>query len=374
MSTDIEDPFALPDESRVTARESILSRGRYMLPNRDGSHKARGFQRVSNLVSAFSDQFGLRMWELGEVLQGVAMSPELYAALLAARLDKMDRPTRKQWVESFIQQAKDVSGGNYGSKYGSQRHAVVEEYHAGLPVAHYDAGTRQHVALYAAALQRNGLVALPVMQERRVLVEELECVGTLDNILGQVCNATSHGTGEPCPECFNNGWTNPVIGDLKTQRKFWTWLEISAQFACYAHGTAMWNEAAGCWEDMPVVSQETGMVLWMPRHPDDPEERKLWEPHVDVYEVDLVEGWKTARLAYQVVQARARGKSAANPLGRLRAAPEPTEWEKMAARFAACESLADGRALVKACQANGMWDEAMARAAQEAYTRLAVPA
>src|SRR4051812_34720308 len=100
MTSTIDDPFALPSESAVQERPGgLVQRGRYILPNRDGSPRGRktaknpyggkGYQRVTNLVSAFSDQFGLRMWELGEVLQGVATEPELYGVLLEARLDRM---------------------------------------------------------------------------------------------------------------------------------------------------------------------------------------------------------------------------------------------------------------------------------------------
>jgi hypothetical protein len=341
-----EDPFALPDIR--TARDQILSRGRYMLPWKDGSHKSRGFMRVSNLVSAYSDQFGLRMWELGEVLQGVASSAELYATLLAARLDQMSREQRKAWVEDFIEHAKEASGGNFGSKHGMQRHAAVEGHHMGLPAAHHDAGTRRHLSLYADALERNNLRALPHMQERRVLVEELEVVGTLDNVL-------------------TDPWGAHLIGDLKTQRRFWTWLEIKAQLACYAHGDAMWNAETGAWEDMPPVSQDVAMVLWMPRV--DAGE----EPHVDVWEVDIRAGWETAKRAYEVVKDRALAKSVA-PGAWLRAAPPASDFERFTARFAACDSLADGRRLVAEAQEAGVWDKAMAKVAQEARDRIAVKA
>jgi hypothetical protein len=353
VTIDLEDPFALPSESRVTDRDSILSRGRYMLPNRDGTKKARGFMRVSNLVSAYSDQFGLRMWELGEVLQGVAMNPELYATLLAARLDRMDRPTRKAWVEQFVEHAKDSSGGNYGSKYGQQRHAAVEVHHAGLPQPHADAGTRRHLHLYDAALQRHKLRALPGMQERRVLIEELQAVGTLDNILTDLATGIHH------------------VGDLKTQRRFWTWLEIKAQQACYAHGDAMWDEVTGTWVEMPPVSRDTAFILWMQRHPDDPEEAATWEPHVDIYEVDVREGWETAQRAYGIVRDRAKAKSV-NPGAWLRPAPEPTLQERYAARFAAVETLRDGQALVLECKAEGVWDALMREQAQRAYDRIAI--
>lgn len=354
MAEDIEDPFALPDRSKVNDRDAIITGGRYRLPHRDGTHKTRGWQRVSNLVSAYSDQFGLRMWELGEVLQGVALSPELYATLLTARLHEMDKPTRKAWVERFIEEAKDVSGGNRGSKHGTQRHAAVETHHAGLPTAHLGPATRRDLVLYQAALDRNGLVALPGMQERRVLVEELEACGTLDNIVADA--SYEHH-----------------VADLKTQKRFWTWLEIKAQQACYAHGVAMWDAAAGVWVDMPPVSQEVAIVLAMGREPEDPIERAAWVPHVDVWELNIVEGWETAKRAREVVKDRAKAKSV-KPGAWLRPAPPVTALEQYASRFAAVETIAEGRALVAEAKAAGVWSVELAQSAALAAERVRVPA
>jgi hypothetical protein len=282
------------------------------------------------------------------------MSHDLYQALLLADLPSMEKAERKAWVESFIEHAKEASGGNVGSKFGTQRHAAVETEHAGLPTAHFDASTRQHLSLYAAALRRHGLTALPGMQERRVLVEELEVVGTLDNIL--VDGAVQ------------------VVGDLKTQKRFWTWLEIKAQQACYAHGDAMWDESTGTWVDMPVVSQELALVLWMPRPPEPGTEEAIgWDPHVDIYEVDIREGWETAKRAYGVVKDRARAKSV-KPGAWLRPAPDITEQERYAARFAAVSTLAEGSALVRECQDRGIYDPILAAEARKAYARVRIPA
>jgi len=341
----IADPFgidfAVPSLERD--RDAIIRGGRYRLPNRDGSHKKGGWQRVSNLVSAFSDQYGLRLWELGEVLTGVAVSPELYAALLDAAPQGMAREERRAWVERFIEQAKDASGGNYGSKHGIQRHAAVEAHHMGLPEGMHDSATRRDLSLYESVLERNRLVALPRMQERRVLVEELGAAGTLDNVLADA--SYDH-----------------FIADLKTQRRFWTWLEIGAQLACYAHGDAMWNAERECWEDMPPVSREVAMVLWMPRD----------QVGVQIWEVDIAAGWRTAQLAYAVVRERAAAKSVKTARAWLRPAPAATETERWAARFAACDSLAEGSRLVQEARAAGVWDETLAGAAQRASERLRI--
>jgi hypothetical protein len=209
----------------------------------------------------------------------------------------------------------------------------------------FGADARAAFTLYELALQRHKLTALPGMQERRVLVEELEVVGTLDNV-------TSDDLGQL------------QIADLKTQRRFWTWLEIAAQLACYAHADAMWDAERERWTDMPPVKRDIALVLWMPRGGD----------QVEVFEVDIEAGWKTAQLAFQVVQDRSGGKSARNPRGRLRPAPMLTETERFAARFAACATMAEGRRLVLEAVEAGVWSPVLKDCADKAKARILFPA
>jgi hypothetical protein len=116
------------------------------------------------------------------------------------------------------------------------------------------------------------------------------------------------------------------------------------------------------------VNREVALILWMPRV-EAPE-----EPHVDIWAVDTVEGWETAKRAYAVVQDRAQAKSVKNPGAWLRPAPPVTDLERYAARFAAVETIAEGSQLVAEARAAGVWCEALAQSAQAAYERVAVPA
>lgn len=340
-----EDEFATP----APAPEQPLRRGRYYLPRRDGTEKPRGWMRATNLVSAYSDQYALRIWEHLEVLRALVRKPELLDPFTIKALDAFKMGpfgNRKEFVEDWLTQAKAVSGGDVGSKFGTQRHEAVEAHHTGLiPPSRHDAGTRRHLALYASALERNQLQALPGMQERIVLVEALEVCGRLDNVL------YDHG-----PDNFGIMY----IGDLKTQRKFHTWLEVSAQFAVYANADAMWDAAVGQWVDMPPVSRDVALALWMPRETED------GEPRVDVWEVDIRRGWETAQQAFRVVQDRKDGKARA----RLRPAPAATETERWAARFAAVDTHTEGTALVIQAKAAGVWGPALAESAKLAAERL----
>lgn len=356
MSTVDSDPFDDDFATPTPKREGPLRRGRYHLPKLDGSHQPRGWMRVSNLVSAYSDQYALRVWEHLEVLKAVVGQPDLLDTFTVGGLKALallDFGARKEFVEAWLARAKAVSGGDAGTKFGTQRHHAVEGLHAGLPAARHDAGTRRHLALYENALERNGLVALPQMQERIVHVPVLEVCGRIDNILREQLDTRGSQAG-----------IDLYIADLKTQRKFHSWLEIGAQFACYANAEAMWDEELGRWVDMPHVSKDVALALWMPRETED------GEPRVDVWEVDIRKGWKTAQRAYEVVQDRAEAKSVNGGRAWLRPAPPVTEVERYAARYAAVESMSEGRALYEEICAKGLWCEALAVVSKKAFDRL----
>jgi len=325
---DLSDPFASVKDSAPDAR--LITGGRYRLPQRDGSPKPYGWMRVSNLVSAYADQYALRQWEQRQMMRAIRTSRELYTELLEAGEAELDDPV---WDEAFLERCKRIAGGSAGADHGNRRHDAVEGLHRGEDTAPYPSETRRMLALYQSTLARHGLTPLPGMQERRVLVEELQVIGTLDNIV------------------------NDLVADLKTQRRFWTFLEIGAQLACYAHGDAMWDPAAGVWVDMPPVRQDVALVLWMPRG----------GTTVDVFEVDIVAGWETAKRAYEVVQDRSTAKR-----GRawLRPAPPVTETERYAAMFAGVDSFREGRLLVDECKGKGLWSPVLADAAELAVARL----
>jgi hypothetical protein len=345
VTTADSDPFD-GFETPAAQQGGIVRRGRYMLPNRDGSPRGRGWMRVSNLVAAYSDQFALRMWEIEHALRGMAIAQETgHIDLLTwvARWDAMTSQERKHDVEELLERLKAVTGADAGAKHGNQRHAAVEGV---LPAARQDAGTRRHLSLYQDAMDRHQLIEQDGCQERIILCEALEVCGRIDNIMWDQV----HG-------CFR-------IADLKTQRRFWSWLEIKAQLACYAHADAMWDETAGEWVDMPrMVAQDRALVLWMPRETDD------GEPRVDVYEVDIEAGWKTARRAYEVIRDRSLAKSV-KPGAWLRPGPVVSAHARWAARFAAVDSLAEGSRLVAEARAAGVWTAELAECARAARGRL----
>lgn len=355
------DPFATQDDiagaELLRKRSQIISAGRYRLPNRDGSHKSGGWQRVTNLVKAITDQFSLRVWEIEQILIAVHVDEAAVMKYLRTTLVAVQGkpyPERRAGIEQFIEYCKDISGGNEGAKFGNARHELVEADHLAIPAAMPDSFAREHLSLFKSALIRNELERVPGLAERRVLIEEFEAIGTLDAVLLDLRTQGLH------------------IGDLKTQKQFWTWLEIAAQLACYARAVAMWepadpkNPRAGRWVDMPKVSFERAFVLWMPR------EHPSGVPAVDVYEVDIVAGYKTAQLAREVVLDRRGGKTAKKPRAWLREAPPVSVVEQYAARFAAVSTREEGSRLVQECKDKKVWNVLLAEEARVAMNRLKV--
>lgn len=357
----MDDPFATGDDIAGAAlaakRKAIITAGRYRLPDLDGSHKRGGWQRVTNLVKAISDQFSLRVWEIEQILTALHVNESAVLGGLRAtmaQIQGMDYATRRAGIEEFLDFCKGFSGGNEGAEFGNARHALVEADHFGIPDPVDDAFARQHLSLFRSALVRNELERTPGMAERRVVIPEFDAIGTLDAILLDLRTRKLH------------------VGDLKTQKKFWTWLEIAAQLACYANAAAMWEPSdpsdplAGKWIDMPRVDLSVAFVLWMPKnHPSG-------EPAVDVYEVDIEAGMKTAKLAREVVLDRRGGKSTKKPRAWLREAPAVTETERYAARFASIMSVEEGSRLVAECRRRGVWNAVLASEAQRAKNRLEI--
>lgn len=340
--TALDDPFDVPSAVKADSPVDSPRRGRYWLPRRDGTKKPWGWMRVTNLVAAYSDQYALRVWEHEQVMRAATMDAGIIAAL-AAEMDgwaELGWDLRKNRIEHFLELCKGVTGGDAGSKFGNAKHQMVEDFHAGLPVHHPDAGSRRHLELYVKALKDHKLRVLEGMQERVVLVESLEVAGKIDNVVEE-----ADGTLR--------------IADLKSQKRFWTTLETEAQLASYAHADAMWDRAAGVWADMPPVARDLGVVLWMPRITED------GQPRVDVLDANLAAGWATAMRASEVVKDRKRAKSTANVM-RRRVSME----ERYAAMFAAVASVAEGRALVAEVKHQGLWDLPLADCAKLALDRL----
>lgn len=356
----IDDPFATPEEGKAGThsgdRKRIITGGRYRLPQRDGSHKSGGWMRATNVSGAISDQKKLQNWELRTQLEGLAAVPEIYFRAVSY-LDTTTPEIRttqkhKDRMAEFAAEAKEAGKGNVGSAWGNARHEDWEAFQIAPSVLAVPDWKR--VNAVALALAEAQLQPVPGWQEQRVLNEEFECVGTLDNVL----------------RCLRTGLHH--IGDLKTQKNFWSWLEVEAQEAIYATSAARWvpqssaDPTVGHWEDMIPVDHGIGVVMWMPRVRED------GMPEVMIRGVDLERGLRTARLCLEVVRQRSAARSVRNPLSGWAWMNMPTarRIERYSRAFATVETIEDGRRLTAEARAEGCWGPELQGCAQRAAERI----
>lgn len=355
----IDDPFATAEDVKPERGSRWLSGGRYRYPNRDGSAHKGGWTRVTNLVGAIADSYALREWELRNFAAGTVLDPTIYPDLV--RLvhevggDAAGLKPHQDRVDDLLGRAKAAAGGNEGSDWGTREHKMVEAYHLDLTEPR-DLDARKRLRLYVTALAEAQLKPVPGMQERKVMIEWANACGTLDNVL----------------ECIRSGWLH--IGDLKTQRKFWTWLEVEAQLAGYANATAMWDDARECWTDMPAgLNKEQAAVLWVPNPTRPEDDGTMPEVRAEVRQVDIERGWDTFRLAHKVYTRRSEAKSARQVVSGIRGwnpVPALHSVERYARRFATVETQAEGSALVMEAWSNGAWCNVLSDAASRAAERL----
>lgn len=357
--------------------------GRYRLPNRDGSPHKGGWTRATNLASAISDTKALGDWQLRMALLGVreailqtGLAPAMQAVpgpvrdLLTMDIERLAPGEIRGGLMAIAGEVQRLAKAELGATRGNLAHQMVEHHHAGLP---QDQGvpseTLEKLPSYVTQLQMHCMTALAGMQERQVMVESLNVIGTLDNILHDALPPASFWASgvELCPrqdECAD------FIADLKTQKRFWSWLEICIQLALYAHGDAMWDKALGVWVSMPRVNQERALVAWMPwEHPageDDPAELH----RVDMYEVDIVRGWEAAQQAFQVYNLRSAAKRKGNPWGFLRSIPKASLVEAYAQRLLSASTREEGSAVYREAKAAGVWGPELEATAAEILPRL----
>lgn len=344
------DPFATTTDITVVKKWGEVHNGRYhmppvdemqaYLPGYDGKHKPRGYMRTTNLVSAYSDQRALQEWQIEMGLRGLAERFDLYERLKMMPEDA----TRKDYVK-FFEQAKEVAKADEGARRGTARHDMMQLWlERGIGRGTPD--MLSQLDAFHEAERAHYLKSVVGLTERIVVCEPLECSGRFDDVV------KDYTTGEL------------KIRDLKTQKAFWSVLEVRAQLAVYANATAMWDDKQCCYVNPPRMSLESGIIFWMPT--------KMPEsgPLVSVLEVDLVAGWKTAERAYEVVKDRseARSKQALTTLAR--AVPLPTV-ELYARLLRDVETIEQGSALVREATERGVWCAELAAVARASADRLA---
>jgi hypothetical protein len=373
MHEDVADPFATADSFGPDVEDPArITAGRYRLPaltiHRDAlgrieriethglTSKKGGRQRVTNRVKAIGDSRALDLWHQRMIIYGLVKRPDLYdlSCATVATLSGEDQVKQlKAELESLAERILVGAGADEGANLGTAFHGFTEAQDLGM--IHY-ARKRWHGKLdnYRTGLEAQGLEVIPEYVERKVVIERYNLAGTLDRILlDQVTGGLR-------------------IGDLKSQKKFWTWLEINAQMAAYAMADAMWDARKLCFVEMPAVAQDLAVVAWMPVEHTDAQLTGDGSggDNVDFFDVDLERGREALELCEKIDGMRSQVRSAAQTWGLLRPAPAMKATEAFARRLGGVSSLAEGSAVWAEVQKAGLsMDPVLLPLAQEIAAR-----
>ncbi len=258
-----------------------------------------GLTRMTNLVGAFEDTRALNVWEQAMALIGVALSPTLSHELEelvreAVRDDVVFERLREYPLlrdalagqpgdagQSIVGRAKEIAGAHNAARRGTAQHAAWSGDAAGTP------SQQDHAEVTERLLREACLRRVPGLRERTVRNLTLRAAGKFDDVLEEVSSGRL------------------LIGDLKTkEREFYSYMAVDGQLAGYAYAEWMVGADRTGYEPGPRrlgVDLTEGVIMHVPA---------VGEGVPRLERVDLVEGWRVAKLAREVVDRRAYGKSA----------------------------------------------------------------
>jgi len=231
--------------------------------------------RTSTLAKTLDDVWNLRQWDKRMVVWGIKQKPELLD-LIGNRIKDPNGKAAKGVLEAVATRAMEEAETHKGADAGTALHDQAEILDAtgSIPV---DATMDQVRTLtaYEIGLRRQKIRILPAFTERVVICPELGVAGRIDRIVDD----------------FDQGLK---IGDLKSQKwepGAYDSLALSIQLSVYARASYMLDAESWTWIPMPEVSQDEGLIFWVPST----------RPGVfEVYTVDLELGWKFARASTQL--------------------------------------------------------------------------
>ena len=336
MPIDHADPFMSASQAQAARGDdpAVPRNHRYWLPDlnigpanlivTDDKPRKGGWQRVTTMVKAIGDAYMLDQWHQRLLIQGLVQRPDLYdlACATLATTDPDDPKALREDLQVIAHRVLAAVGADEGANLGTAFHGFTEAQDLGL--MHY-ARRRWHGKLrsYSEGLKAQRLEVIPEYIERRIVVLKYGIAGTLDRILLDQVDGVLR------------------IGDLKSVKQFWTWLEIGAQLAAYSLADAMWDRKRHEYIDMPPVAQDFGIVAWMPvEHPD-----SAGGDGVDFFDVDLERGREALEVAARAVKLRSEASSAKQTWGVLRPAPAMKPVEAYARRLAEVETPGEGSAV-----------------------------
>lgn len=292
LFTPAEDPRPNVDAGRYGLDESA---GRYKFPAPPG-YMGKSWMRMTNLVSAFSDQERLQLWLEAHGMLGLRADDGLiFDEWCAEPLDGLTWEQTKALANKYAERAREASHRNAAARRGTARHTMMDAYlNTGERTG--TRSMRMQLDSALAALDRHGLEVMD--SEFRVWTPRAGGV---------------MGRSDARVLCRRTGALG--ILDWKTQARFWTWQEICGQLAGYDEAPFTWDgplNPDGGWvpspghtllghEDGPLAGRRVALVAHMP----------ISGAPVEIHEVDLEYGRRVLACAEQNVKLRSIGRSEA---------------------------------------------------------------
>lgn len=258
--TDLDDLF---DNSPADSEMYGVRRGRYHYPPPSGVQpNPRGWMRMSNLASAFSDQERLQLWLTWKVFEGLRAHDVIFDEWMAEPLESMTPEARRDLANEYAEKARAAARADEAARRGTARHKMVEVYET----TGERTGTRSMRAQLDSWIEVLDKADLEV-QESEITVWHPIAGGTM-------------GRADARVMCRRTGQMG--ILDLKTQGRFWTFQEICGQLYGYASAPWEWvgpHDVNGYWEhvgpqntllgrpDTLLAGKPIALVAHMPQAP-----------------------------------------------------------------------------------------------------------
>jgi hypothetical protein len=239
---------------------------------------AEPYTRISTLSGALDDKGGLVDWSAARAMIGLAKSDSIHAQvahLVSAYSDPWAVPSAKKPLKDLVRKAQELGGSDDAAGLGTAFHGLTEVLDGGDAPSFIPRQLADWLRAYAEAMSNWE----PVHIEPFVVCDELKTAGSPDRYL------RNRTTGEVFAADIKSGTSEPDFP-----------MKVTIQVAIAAHAE-LYNQETG--ERTPIeCSQERGVLIHAPI-------RGGGVPRVDVYDnLDLVEGWRLAKLAVQVREAR----------------------------------------------------------------------
>jgi hypothetical protein len=285
--------------------------GRMLVVPPEG-HEPIGYTRVTTVAKATDDGGGLAPWKATMTMLGAYARPGLrsrWETLIAATAGDPWYASKegKAQCKALVEECAKVGGASDRAEQGTSLHALTALADTGRSVTGLTPATEADLQAYVNTLIAEGITVVDLWPgtpavEVTVVLDRQRVAGTADRIVAVP------------------GFPLPLIADLKTGDLQYSWQAMAVQLAGYANADAVYDQGAdpNGSEDirtaMPEVDKRHGLIINI----------RPGSAHVDLYVVDIEQGWQAFGLSLAVRQWRAaRGLSMDLPPIERRVQPVP---------------------------------------------------